>query len=84
VNVPTEKISFKYLSVCFIICYLLLSRNMVRVVPSEKGGEIKQFFIQELNFVFYFCNRYFNSLSTHLQNETFQFSFYNKRFITES
>lgn len=47
---------------------------MVRVVCLEKGGEVKQFFVQELNFVFYFCNRNFNFLSKSYSSPKQNFS----------
>lgn len=59
---------------------------MVRVVPLEKGGGVKQLFVKELNFVFYFCSRTFNFLSESHSSpkQNFSIQFYSKMFITES
>lgn len=59
---------------------------MVRVVPLEKGGEVKQFFVEELDFVFDFCSKKFNFLSeSHSSpNQNYSILVYGKMFITES
>lgn len=47
---------------------------MVRMVPLERLGEVKQFFVQELNFVFYFRNINSNFLSKSYSSPKQKFS----------
>lgn len=59
---------------------------MVRVIPLEQGGEVKQFFVEELNFVFDFCRKNFKFLSERHSspNQNYSVQFYGKMFITKS